>query len=45
MDHKCLIVIWEAHDSQGGGHYRGKVTLWKMLHIRLWWLILFIDAT
>jgi hypothetical protein len=45
MDHEWPVVLRVAHDSQGGGHYEGKATKQKVLHIGVWWSTLFTDIT
>jgi hypothetical protein len=43
MDNECLVVLWEAHDGYRDGKYKGKRTMWKLLHIGIWFLDFFID--
>ena len=44
MEHEHPIILVEAHEGIIGGHYAGKATAQKMLHVRLWWPIISKDT-
>jgi hypothetical protein len=37
MEHERPIIFVESHEGIVGGHYAGKDTVHKVLHIGLWW--------
>ena len=37
IKHERSIIIAEAHEGIVGGHYTGKTTAHKVLHVGLWW--------
>jgi hypothetical protein len=44
VEHERPTILVEAHDGIAGGHYAGKSTAQKVLHIGLWWPTLHKDA-
>jgi hypothetical protein len=38
------MVLAEAHESIARGHYEGKSTVHKVLHVGLWWKTIHKDA-
>jgi hypothetical protein len=37
MEHERPFILAEAHEGIAGGHYTGKSTARKVLHVGLWW--------
>jgi hypothetical protein len=37
LEHERPMVLAESHEGIAGGHYVGKDTMQKVLHIGLWW--------
>jgi len=44
FDHEKPILLWEIHDDQGGGKYRGKANAWKVFSVGIWCQTLFSNA-
>ena len=44
FEHERPIILSEAHVGVAGGHYAGKVTVRKILQVRLWCPTMHADA-
>ena len=44
LAHERPMILVEAHASIEGGHYSGRLTIYKVLTARLWWPTLHKDA-
>jgi hypothetical protein len=44
LEHERPRILVEAHDGIARGHYAGKATVQKVLHVGLWWPTLHRDS-
>jgi hypothetical protein len=44
LEHKMPSILEESHEGIAGGHYVGKSTTQKVLHVGLWWPTIHRDA-
>jgi hypothetical protein len=44
LEHERPRILAEAHKGIAGGHYAGKSTMKKILHVGLWWTTIHRDS-
>jgi hypothetical protein len=44
LEHERPRILAEDHEGIAGGHYAGKFTMQKVLHMRLWWSTIHRDV-
>jgi hypothetical protein len=44
LEHERPRILAGAHEGIATGHYAGKATAHKVLHVGLWWLTIYIDS-